>query len=190
MSLLALLGISAPISGAADGVMRIAFPSDYLVAAPALSILVFGMVGFALFVVASTALTGTGRPWLAAAIAWIVFAITVVANRWLLLKAGIRIDSLAAAATATSLSTAVAVALIGGVLFVTLRTFLPLMSLVRGLIATGLAFTASHFIPHASVISALLALIAGFIVYVAALFLSRELRMEEIQRLIHIARGR
>ena len=62
LSLLLLLLVAAPTSGAAEGVMRIAYPAEYLVGADALATLIFGIAAFALFAVAATAISGAGKP--------------------------------------------------------------------------------------------------------------------------------
>ncbi|MEM1418291.1 MAG: oligosaccharide flippase family protein, partial [Myxococcota bacterium] len=61
-ALLALLAIAAPVAGAADGVLRIAYPEPYLAGSDALVVLAFAMVAFTLFVIAATVLGGAGQP--------------------------------------------------------------------------------------------------------------------------------
>ena len=61
-SLLVLLGVAAPIAGAASGVLRIVYPAEYAAGADALAILALGMVAFALFVIAATVISGSGKP--------------------------------------------------------------------------------------------------------------------------------
>ena len=112
-SLIVLLAIAAPVSGAAAGVMRIAYPDAYLAGADALAVLSLGMVCFALFVIGATILSGAGRPGLSAAIAAIAVALVVAGNLGLLHLTGVGPHTLRAAATGTSLGMAFALVAVG-----------------------------------------------------------------------------
>ena len=56
------IAIAAPVSGAADGVLRLAYQPEYLAGSQALSVLAPGMACFALFVIGATILSGAGMP--------------------------------------------------------------------------------------------------------------------------------
>ncbi|MAQ15592.1 MAG: hypothetical protein CMN30_12465 [Sandaracinus sp.] len=180
-SLLVLLSVATPMAGAADGVMRVAYPEEYLAGAPALGILVFGLVAFALFVIAATVLSSSGAPTTAAAIAAFALVVVVVAN-WFFIRAAEPGEGvLVAAATATTLGTTLACLGAGVAVFTRFRTFLPPASVIRGLLAGAAAFGVAHGVPHDTRLMALVALAAGFVTFVAALFLTRELRGEDLR---------
>lgn len=180
-SLLVLLSVAAPVAGAADGVMRVAYPEEYLAGAPALGVLVFGLVAFAIFVIAATVLSSSGRPGLAAAIAAVALVVVVVANWVFLHRAGAGGAVLVAAASATTLGTTIACLLAGGAVFLRFRAFIPLPTIVRGLLAGAIAFAVAHHVPHATRLMAVVALAAGFAAFGLALFALREVRREDLR---------
>lgn len=180
-SLLVLLSIAAPIAGAADGVMRIAYPDEYLAGAPALGILVFGVACFALFVIAATILTSAGRPSLAAMIGAVGLAIVVAGNFFLVRRAGLGEGTLPAAALGTSLGMAVAFVLAAAAVYERFKTFVAPMTFARALGAGAVAYAVAHHVPHASRLLAIGALAAGFFAFLATLFALRELTGTDIR---------
>ena len=174
LSLLLLLLVAAPISGAAEGVMRIAYPADYLVGAPALAILIFGVAAFALFAVAATAISGAGKPSLAAMIAGASLATVIVANRVLIMRAGLGEQTLQAAATGTTIGMGVALVLSAWVLHREFGVFIPAPTWGRALLAGAIGYVVAHAIPHDSILFAIVALGAGFVAALAALVVTRE----------------
>jgi stage V sporulation protein B len=188
LSLLLLLVVAAPTSGAAEGVMRIAYPSEYLVGAPALAVLVFGVSAFALFAVAATAISGAGKPTVAAIIAAVSLLTVIVANRVLLLRAGLGERTLEAAATGTSIGMGVALVLSALVLHREFGVFIPVLTWVRASLAALAGFAAAHAFPHESVLFAILALGAGFAAALGVLVATRELDAEDWRALRRIIR--
>ena len=188
LSLLLLLSVAAPISGAAEGVVRLAYPADYVAGAPALAILVFGIVAFALFAVAATAISGAGQPSLAAGIAGVSLIVVVVANRLLIMRAGLSPETLGAAATGTTIG--MAVALVGSALAVyfLFGAFIPILTWIRAALAAGVGYALAFSVPHTSPVLALGALALGFAAVVAVLVVSRELSSDDWHALRRIVR--
>jgi O-antigen/teichoic acid export membrane protein len=174
-SLLFLLSIAAPVAGAATGVLRIAYPVEYLVGAPALATLVFGLVAFALFAVCATALGSAGRPGTAAAVATVGVVVVVVANRLLVLGAPDPASALPAAALGTSLGMGTAFVLAAIAVYHRFGALFGVWTVVRAAMAGAVGWTAAYFIPHESFVGALLALMAGFACYGLALVVFGEL---------------
>ena len=56
-----------------------------------------------------------------------------------------------------------------------------LLVIDRSLLAGAAAFGVAHGVPHDTRLMALVALAAGFVTFVAALFLTRELRGEDLR---------
>lgn len=190
-SLLVLLSIAAPIGGAASGVLRIAYPSQYLAGADALGILVFGMVAFALFVIGATILTGGGRPLLAALIALASLLVVLAATRAAIGWAGIDgHHALRATAVGTTLGTSVALTAVGFAVWRGFGAFIPLATALRGLLAGAAGFFVARFIPHETAIGALSALAGGFMAYLLALTLLQELTVAELRALKTIVSNR
>ena len=179
-SLLVLLAFAAPMAGAAEGVIRIAYTAEYLPAAQALRVLVLGLVPFALFVIAATAVSGAGRPFASAIIAGLSLVVLVIAVRGLIALSGPGEAALVAAATGTSIGAAVALIAVGAVSMKLFGAFIPPASVLRGLTAAAVGGGVAWGVPHASRIMAIVALAAGFAAYGVALLLLRELTGAEL----------
>lgn len=188
LSLLLLLLVAAPTSGAAEGVMRIAYPIEYLGGAPALGILIFGVSAFALFAVAATAISGAGKPSVAAVIAGVSLATVIVANRALLVRAGLGERTLEAAATGTSIGMGVALVLSALVLYRQFGVFIPALTWVRTGLAAAAGFAAARALPHDSIVLAIAALAAGAMTVLAVLIVSQEVGPDDWDAIRRIVR--
>lgn len=180
-SMLVLCAIAAPVSGASGGVLRIAYPEAYLAAADALSILAPGMACFALFVVSATILTGAGLPLVAAGIALLSVLCVVTCNLTFVYANGLNDQVMWAAASGTCVGTCVALGLAGAVVYRRFGAFLNPLSSARILVAASVGFFVARNTPHATLVGALLALVAGGLAYLVALALVRELGQEDLQ---------
>jgi stage V sporulation protein B len=187
-SLLACLAMASPIAGAASGVMRIAYPEDYLAGSGALSVLTIGIACFALFVISATLLNGAGRATQAAIIAVIGLCIVVTGNIIFVRIVGIGEQTLIAAATGTSLGTSFALAAAVIAVYRSLGATIPFASLCRGLVAGFVGFSTAYIIPCQSRLLSFGALLAGGLAYVAALFILREIRSSDIETVKRIVR--
>ena len=174
-SLIVLLAIAAPVSGASAGVMRLAYPDAYLEGSGALSVLALGTVCFAMFAISATILSGAGRPGLPAAIALVAVIVVVCGNLAFLTMAGNSDHRLVAAASGTSLGMAIALVAVAIAVYARFGVFVAWLSALRIVGAGGLAWAAARAVPSTSAPLALLALITGGLVFVLALVLSREL---------------
>ncbi len=188
LSLLLLLLVAAPMSGAAEGVMRLAYPSEYWVGTPALAILIFGVAAFALFAVAATAISGAGKPSVAALIAAASLLAVFVANRVLVLRAGLGIEALQAAATGTTIGMVVALLLSAWVIYKSFGVFIPILTWLRSALAGLGGYWVAAALPHDSAPMTILALLLGFVTAVGLLLISRELGKEDWQALRRVAR--
>lgn len=188
LSLLLLLLVAAPTSGAAYGVMRLAYPAEYLAGAPALSILVFGVAAFALFAVAATAISGAGKPSVAAMIAGVSLLAVVVANRTLVLRAGLGEQMLEAAATGTAVGMVIALVLSAWVIYRLFGVFIPPATWLRAALAAGAGYAVASAFPSDSRMMALVALGLGFASSLVVLVVTRELTRDDWHALRRIVR--
>jgi O-antigen/teichoic acid export membrane protein len=179
---------AAPTSGAALGVMRLAYPADYLLGASALSILVFGVAAFALFAVAATAISGAGKPSVAAMIAAVSLATVIVANRILVLRAGLGAQALEAAATGTTAGMVLALLLSAAVVYAMFGVFIPIRTWLRAGLAAATGYAAAHSVPNDSALLALAALAFGFASALLVLVVTRELTSDDWHALRRIVR--
>ncbi|QQR90519.1 MAG: polysaccharide biosynthesis C-terminal domain-containing protein [Myxococcales bacterium] len=189
-SSIVLLAIASPIAGAAGGVMRIAYPDNYLGGTGALTVLSFGMAALALFVILATALSGAGKPTLAAGIAAVAAFIVFFANRILIQQAGIGDHTPVAAATGTTVGTLVALVFAIAVTRGIFDACIPWLSFLRTALAGSVAFFVAHAIAHQTILGALLALSVSGLAYLGVLFISREIKLSELKVLIANARKR
>jgi stage V sporulation protein B len=180
-SLLVLLAIAAPVSGAAAGVMRIAYSDAFLGGAEALAVLSLGMVAFALFVIGATILSGAGRASTAAAIAFLAALIVLGCNYSFVRAVGIGPTTAMAAASATSVGTSFALLAVGFAVYKRFGAFLPLVSSLRVLAAAGVAWAVARVLPSGTAPLALLALVGGGVSYVVALAMLREITETELK---------
>ena len=183
-SLLLLMAFAAPIAGAADGVMRLAYPDEYVAGAPALAILIFGIVAFALFVVCATIISSAGRPSIAAIIAGLSLVVVVVANRLAIVSVGVGDQTLAAAASATSGGMALALVAAAIVVYARFKTLASPAVIVRCAIASLVGYLVALYTPHDTRLMVLVALAAGFFAYLGALFVMREVTRADVDAAI------
>jgi len=188
LSLLLLLVVAAPTSGAAHGVMQLAYPAEYLAGAPALSILVFGVAAFSLFAVAATAISGAGKPTAAAIIAGVSLLVVVIANRVLVMRAGLGEQMLEAAATGTAIGMVVALVLSASVIYKSFGVFIPVATWIRAALAAAAGYAAASALPHDSPVMALVALAVGFTSSVLVLIVTRELTHDDWHALRRVVR--
>ncbi len=180
LALIVLLAIAGPVAGAADGVLRIAYTEEYVVGSQALSILVFGVVAFALFVICATVLSSAGRPSLAAIVAGTSAVVVVVAGRFLIVSSGGGEASLRAVAWGTTIGMGVAFVLAAAIVAFRFKTLIAPLTGVRALVATAVGWCVAHYVPHGSRLMALVALAAGFFAFLLTLVATRELRREDL----------
>lgn len=179
-SWLVLLSMAAPICGAARGVLRIAYTEQYLVADKALGILVLGLVAFALFVIAATVLSGSGRAFQSALIAILSLVILAAAVSLFIRAAGPNNNALVAAACGTALGASIALLLAGILVYRAFGAFIPPASVLRGTLAAAVGAFVARVVPHESRIMAIVALALGFAAYGVALVIVREITSAEI----------
>jgi stage V sporulation protein B len=187
-SLIVLLAVAAPFSGAASGVMRIAYPGVYLAGSSSLAVLAFGIVAFSLFVIGSTILSGAGKPGLPATIAVITVVFVLAADTWLLRWAGLTEHSLLAVASGTTFGMVLALAATGVALQLRFGAFIAPLCALRVLGSAACGWWAAHVLPTHSALSSLIAVAAGGVAYLIALIACRELGPTDLAMVTAIIR--
>lgn len=191
-SIIVLFALGAPLGGGAEALIRLAYPR-YLPAADALSVLVFGQIALALFVIIATILSGAGRPSVAFGVGALGLIVTLTGNRLLVQMVGLGPNTLRTAAIATSLGTTTALFASTYVLKTLLGATLPWLTLLRAAFAGAVAFAIARALPQGSALMAPIILIVGGLAYLAALFASRELTRSDVEAVlgvIHRRKGR
>ncbi len=179
-SLLALLAMAAPIAGAADGVLRVAYPEEYVAGADALRILAPGQVCFALFVVGATVLAGADRPRAAAITGACALVVVVGLNVALVYAVGLGPHTTLGAATGTALGSLLALVIVGVLVHRACGAFLAPLTVARALLAGAAAFAVAWYVPHASRVMAIVACALGVAAYVGVLAITREIGARDL----------
>lgn len=187
-SLLVLIGLAAPLVGGPEGAMRFAFPAEYGAAASALRILTCAQVFFALFVIAATILSGSGRVLASALIALAGVLVLLPASALLIARAGAGdggVPAMEGAALGTGLGTLTAFVAVTVTLQRKLGASFSVLSVVRTLVAgaASIATTALLLRPTSKVMS-LAAMVAGGVVYLVVLLVTRELTRADLDRFV------
>lgn len=183
-SLIILIGIAALFSSNSEGIMRLIFPAGYEAAAPALSLLVFGIVFFGILYINATIISGSGRPAHSFLLAFGTWVIDAILNYNLIPRYGMM-------GAAFSTTTAMLCGLAASALYVRLKfgTYLPLVSALR-ICAAGAAVGAISLMLPCAGLAILAKLAVLSLVYVTVLFLLRELGGDDIARVRTMLLGR
>ena len=175
-SLMIAMLIAVLFSSSAGALMRLLLPSGYESAASALSILVFGILCFALFFVCATVITSSGRPGHSAAMGAGMLVLSYGLNYVFIPRYGM---TGAAAASATAMGAGLCAA--GIYLRARFGACLPFLSAARVGGAGAFLFVLSLLVPAAGI-----ALVVKFAVlaavYVGILAALRELGPADLER--------
>jgi stage V sporulation protein B len=188
-SILVLFGLGAPLGGGAEALMRLAYPK-YLAGADALSILWFGLIALALFVIVATILSGAGKPWVTVWVGVLGLGLTLGANRLFVQAVGLGPNTLRAAAVATSLGTSCAFLASAVALKQMLGAGLPWLTLGRAAVAGAAGFGIARVLPQHSGLLAPVVLAFGVLAYAAVLIVTGELGRADLERVRAIVRKR
>jgi stage V sporulation protein B len=189
-SLIVLLAIAAPVSGAAAGVMRIAYKDVYLGGSGALAVLAIGTVGFALFAIGSTIMSGAGQPRVPAIIALVTVGLVLVCDVAFLHIVGIGPNTLVAAAAGTTVGMTVAMVAIAVAIHMRFGVFIAPLSALRIVASGAVGWAVARVMPSHTALFSLLALCAGGAAFVVALIATRELGAADFDVVRKIARRR
>jgi stage V sporulation protein B len=187
-SVIVLFALASPLSGGAEALIRFAYGAKFLPGAPTLSILVFGQLSLALFVIVATILSGAGRPGLSALIGLLALCVMLGSNRLFVRMAGVGDTTLSAAALATSLGPLLALVLSTVALLKLFGVGLPLLTLLRCAVAAAAGFGVARLVPQQHALLAPVALAAGGIAYLLALLASGELKRDDLTRVLGAVR--
>jgi stage V sporulation protein B len=181
-SILALFAMAAPLGGAAQALIRLAYGATFLPGANTLSVLVFGQLSLALFVILATILSGAGRPGLSAGIGAVALLVMFAANRTLVRLVGIGDATLSTAALATSLGPLLALTCSALAVRRLFGVTLPLATLLRCALAGGAACLLGRLVPQQHALLAPLAMAAAALAYVVLLVATGELTRADLDQ--------
>jgi stage V sporulation protein B len=189
-SVIVLFALACPLGGSAEALIRLAYGAKFLPGTATLSVLVFGQLSLALFVILATILSGAGRPALSAMIGAVALLVMLLANRFLVRAVGLGEHTLSAAAFATSLGPLLALGLSSYALKLQFNVLLPLATLLRCALAAAVGFLVARLIPQHHALLAPPAMLAAGLAYLLSLLLLGELTREDLTRALGAVRGK
>ncbi len=156
----------------------------------ALFVLALGNVAFSVFAIAGTILNGAGMTRPAIVTAAITLVLAAAANYIAIPMAMASGQFLEVAAAVTSGAMLLGALLTGFALYRALGAFLPLLSVIRVLIATAIAIGVGHVLPLHGKLMALVAAVIVGVVFLAVLVITRELGTRDLEAIKAVRRKR
>lgn len=179
-TLLALVGMEAPLVAGGASAMRLLLPDAFAEGADALPVLALGQVAFALFALSATVLAGAGEMKRATTAAVIGLCAMLGAGSLGVLAVGIEGPVRVAAAAGSAIGALVALTLALSSVKQSLGARLPIVSLARALLAGVLAAAAGRAVVADEVLRISLAVITALALYLALLAITRELSRADL----------
>ncbi|HST23241.1 MAG TPA: oligosaccharide flippase family protein [Blastocatellia bacterium] len=170
MALLATL-----FSANASGVLSVIYKDVYQAGSPALSIVAFGMLFFGLIYVMTTIITASGRPTVSLMIGAVTLMVNAGLNAMLIPAQGIK-----GAAIGTTVSMLLGTIIGGGYLLAKFGALMPVISILRIALCSGLIYAASIAFTSASKVLIVGKLAVLCIVYVIALVVVKEIGRDDL----------
>ncbi len=168
--------------------LDIPYPDDYAYfGAPALIALALGNVSFSVFAIAGTILNGAGKTRHAIVVAAVTLVAAVVANALVIPRFDPGRDVLLACAVATASAMTLGALLGGWLLLRELGAFLPLLTLVRVVCATGVALVVGRLIRFETPLLTLVEAAVVGLAFLATLIVTRELTLRDLRAVTSLA---
>jgi len=182
-SLIFVAGVAVVLMANPEAVISVPYPDKYRVGGAALRILAGGMVCFSMFTILNTILNSAGRPGQAILSGVVTLAAAVVANAVLIPLAPSPQAALQVAALASTGSMALGMVLSSILLYRGFSASFSALSIVRILVAMGVAMALGRVIPEVSKIVTLGECVAVFGAYLALLLILGEFSGADMVRL-------
>lgn len=171
--------------------LDIPYAADYArVGAPALAALALGNVAFSVFAIAGTILNGAGLTRSAIIVAGVTLATAVTANAIAIPRFAPGQDVLLACACATGGSMLLGAILGGWLLRAHLGAFLPLLTLVRVVIAAAAAIGVGRVIPFTRPLMTLVEACVVGLTFLVVLVVTRELTLHDLRAVRQVVGGK
>ena len=170
-----LLPIAFIVSGTAGNLVRTVYSSEFAGAGTPLSILIFGISVFSVFMIMSTIIMAIGRPKISMIIAIGIVPINIVLNFTLIPQ-----YELAGAALATLTSFVLGLLVAAAYVYAKFNTLMSLLSLLRISAASVVVFIISIKLPFTGIALAGEYLVLSAL-YVGLLFFIREIRKDDVR---------
>ncbi len=171
--------------------LDIPYALDYAeLGAPALISLALGNVAFSLFAIAGTILNGAGYTRAAIGSAAVTLVIAAAGNAIVIPQLEPGREALFGVATVTGIAMVIGATLAGFQLRQKLGAFLPVLSVLRVLIAVGVAIAVGHVIPFRTPLMTLIEAAIVGLTFLAVLIGTGELNKKDLQAIIAVRKKR
>ena len=191
-SLMFATAIAVVMAANPTELLDVVYPVNYAeLGGPALAVLALGNVAFSLFAIAGTILNGAGYTGTAIGCAFVTLVVAVVGNFIAipLVEPGQKLLLVTAAVTAGAMGVGAAVT--GYMLVRRLGAFLPVLSLVRVVVAVAVAIGVGRVLPFRSPLASLVEAAVIGVVFLVVLVATRELGKRDLDaiRAVRTKRG-
>jgi O-antigen/teichoic acid export membrane protein len=190
-SLIFASAIAVAMAANPTEVLGIVYAPDYAaVGGPALALLALGNIAFSVFAIAGTILNGAGFTLYATITAGITLGIAAVGNFIAIPMAIESGRAIEVAAGVTSVAMLIGAVSTGLVLKKKLGAFLPLLSVVRIVVAAAVALIVGHYLPFHGRLMALVEAATVGVVFLVVLVITRELGTRDLEAIKAVRRKR
>ena len=190
-SLMFATAIAVVMAANPTPLLDVVYPLNYAeLGGPALVALALGNVAFSLFAIAGTILNGAGYTGTAVATAGITLAVAVVGNYIAIPMVAPGQTQLLVTAAVTGGAMVFGAALSGYMLVRRLGAFLPILSLVRVVIAVAVAMAVGRVIPFRSSLASLVEAAIVGVAFLATLIATRELGKRDLAAIRRVRQKR
>ncbi len=188
LSLVFVAGVAVVFMANPSALIRVIYPSPYMIGGRALRVLSVGMVCFSLFTIINTILNGAGHTRDTIIAGLITLAAAAAGNAVLLPRASSPESALWTAAAASTAAMALGLVLSLIFLYRRFTAWFPIASLLRVGAVTAACLVVGHFVPERSRLFTLME--SGFIfgLYFVLLIVLREFKREDLAKIKRIIR--
>lgn len=190
-SLMFAMAIAVVLAANPEQMLGLIYPPDIAhIGGPALIYLAFGNVAFSVFAIAGTILNGSGHTRDAIVAAAVTLAIAAIGNFIAIPIAAEAGRTLEVAAMVTGGAMIVGAMIAGMLLWRRLGAFVPVLSLARIGVATGVAFATGRFLSFQGKLMTLVEAGAVGVVFLVVLVASRELGKRDLEAIKAVRKKR
>jgi stage V sporulation protein B len=182
LSMIFAAGVAVVFMANPEAVINVPFQEKYRIGGAALRILAGGMVCFSMFTIINTILNSAGHTVKTNIAGFITLAVAALTNNYVIQGAGTATNALQVAAWASAGAMALGMLISTVLLYQQFKAAFPLLSVLRTLLAMGVALGVGYLIPEVSKLVTLAECVLVFVVYFVALIVMREFRSEDLAK--------
>ncbi len=187
-SLIFAAAMGVVLAANATALLGIPYKPEFQIGGPALAVLAFGNVAFAVLTISGTILNGAGRTGTTVAIAAVTLLLAAGGNYIVIERVDLGHETLLACALATSGAMLIGCIISGLAIRRAFGAFLPMLTLARVIIAIGVCMGLARIIPDRGKLMTLAETALMGLIFLGVLVLTRELGKADVQRFANVLR--